>query len=471
MACWDDERVDPDRTITRIIEGVFHHPAQRDLGQDGAIDGRRLMFGVVEQWWQSQDRREQNGLQRQLSRDGVMNGENHKEGVHDSGHGCGKPLQMQKNAPGGSAAGGLAAAGIMGELSSALGGGSGSGGFGGTGYGGNSGSDEFGKFAAEAAGGGALGGLVGALAGGVGGGLLSGAFGGGETETSSSQRYTSDGGYQQEYTEVAHGGSQYGQAQYSETQYSGGRQETDYQRYQQSGDQGVGFQQHTETRPTLGGGYEESVQRTYERPDGVETETWREGRTSEGRHYEAEHHRQRRGSNGSDDSDGSEKKKKHHKSKHDSDSEDEYGDRPKRYSGGGAGYGGGYGAGEYREPQREQYQERRNEYEEPRREYGGGQYGESRGGYDAPRQEYGGGGYEAPRQEYGGGGYEAPRQEYGGGGYEAPRQEYSRPAGGYGEPDIPAAFEGNEAGWGQERRDDEYERRDDYGGDYEERRY
>lgn len=48
MACWDDERIDPTRTINRIIDGVFHHAAQRNFGDDGAVDGRPLMFGVVE---------------------------------------------------------------------------------------------------------------------------------------------------------------------------------------------------------------------------------------------------------------------------------------------------------------------------------------------------------------------------------------------------------------------------------------
>ena len=45
IACWDDERVDPNRTISRIINGVFNHPALRDYGDDGAVDGRRQMFG------------------------------------------------------------------------------------------------------------------------------------------------------------------------------------------------------------------------------------------------------------------------------------------------------------------------------------------------------------------------------------------------------------------------------------------
>ena len=94
------------------------------MGEDGAVDGRRLMFGVIESWWRSKDQQEQYELRRQLSRDGVMNGENHKEGVQDSGHGCGKPLGMAKSDIskdiGGGAGSGVAGA-MMGELSSALG--------------------------------------------------------------------------------------------------------------------------------------------------------------------------------------------------------------------------------------------------------------------------------------------------------------------------------------------------------------
>ncbi|TVY55274.1 hypothetical protein LCER1_G003800, partial [Lachnellula cervina] len=335
IACWDDPRVDADRTINRIINGVFHHPAQRDMGDDGAVDGRRLMFGVVEQWWRNMDQREQQEYRGKLSRDGVMNGENHKEGVEDTGHGCGKPLGMAKQASGSSGP----AAGILGGISSALGGGSSSGG----GHGG--GNSGISKFASEAAGGGALGGIAGALAGGIGGSLLSGAFGGDDedkkTKKYSSEGYTSGGGYQQKYTEVQHGGSQYNQAQYSETQYPSGAQQTDYQRYEQnsSGNYGGGFEQRTETRPTYGGNYEQTTERIYERPGGqVQTETWREEKQ-----YKKD---------SDDDSDGSYKKKKHHK-KHHSGSSDErpsqggyggqrqegYGQQQQESYGGGGGYG------------------------------------------------------------------------------------------------------------------------------------
>jgi Heterokaryon incompatibility protein Het-C len=79
MQCWDDERVDPTRTINRIINGAFHHPAQRNMGEDGASDCRRLMFGVVEEWWRSAN---QQDLREQLSREGVRQGLNHKPGEY-----------------------------------------------------------------------------------------------------------------------------------------------------------------------------------------------------------------------------------------------------------------------------------------------------------------------------------------------------------------------------------------------------
>ncbi|PMD61368.1 Het-C-domain-containing protein [Hyaloscypha bicolor E] len=409
MQCWDDERVDPDRTITRIINGVFHHPALRNQGEDGAVDGRRLMFGVVEGWWRSKQPYEQQELRQQLSRDGVMNGQNHKEGVHDTGHGCGKPLGMAKST---GASSGTAAGALMGGISEALGGGQyGSGvGFGG-GSGGNSG---LGKFAGEAVGGGAVGGIVGALAGGLGGSLLGGVFGGDEKpkpQAYVNQGYTPQGGYQQQYTEVAHGGNQYAQAQYSETQLPGGGRQTDYQRFQQIGDgRGAGFEERTQIQPSYGGGYEQTNERIYRQPGGeVDTETWREGQTADGRRYhEARAHEEH---SDSDDS-GRKKHGKHHKKHYDSDDEN---DRPQQYQPPG-GFGGGYG-----EPPRERYEERREEF--------GGRGGFGGGFQEAPRERF----EEPTRQEYGGGG------GFGGGYREPPRQEYG----------------GNEAGWGEREREQE----------------
>ena len=415
------------------------------MGEDGAVDGRRLMFGVVDSWWRSKDQQEQYELRRQLSRDGVMNGENHKEGVHDTGHGCGKPLGMVNSGLskglGGGNGSGIGA--MVGEVSSVLGSG-GQGDFGGQSNTGMA------RFAEDAIGGGALGGIVGALAGGVGGSLLSG-FGGEETKAYANQGYTPQGNYQQNYTEVAHRGGQYAQAQYSETILPGGGQQTDYQRYQQQGSgYGAGFEQRTETRPTYGGGYEQTNERIYERPGGeVETETWREGQTADGRHYhEAEHHMDRQGNNS--DSDGSYRKHGEHldKKQQGSDFGDED-DRPPQYvPPRGLGYRG------YGEPPRERFEERRVGYQEPpigqfeeplRQAYGQPAYG----GYEQPPQER----YQEPSRGrgdaaagFGAGGiiggiagvfganeFEERRDEY----EEAPRQEYGDGFGG-----------GNEAGWG-----------------------
>lgn len=462
MLAIDDQNVDPDRTINRIINGVFHHPAQRQMGDDGAAEGRRLMFGVVEQWWRGKSQYEQDSLRRQLSREGVQNGENHKEGVHDTGHGCGKPLGMAKSAGGAS---NTAAGALMGGLSSALSGGSSSGGgFGGQsgGYGGAS-SPGISKFAEEAVGGGALGSIVGGLAGVVGGGLLSGAFGGPEkpeTKTYGSQGYTQGGGYQQNYTEVGHSGDQYAQAQVSQTQYPGGGRQTDYQRYEQSntGGGGYGFEERVQTQPIYGGGYEQTTERITQRPGyEAETETWRQHKKSD--------------DEDSDDSYKKREKKKHHKKHHSGSGGEGYGGRveeseARREDFGGR--GGGYGGGGYGE--RERFEERR---EEPRRqEYGRrDEYG-GRGGFGGgfqerpppPREEFGG------RGGYGGGGFEErgerfeepPRQEYGGGrGGFGGGDEYGGGRGGFGggyqEPPRQEYGGGNEAGWGERREEEQQE--------------
>jgi hypothetical protein len=297
VECWDDERADADRTISRIINGVFHHPALRDQGEDGARDCHSQMFQVVEGWWRGLNERERSDLKSKLSREGVEQGRNHKEGVHDSGHGCGKPLGMKKSGAASGPSGALAA-GMMGAFNEGLA---------------SQGLQEFarpvpqssnfrpndgksqdqfgiGKMAGEAAGGGLLGGLVGGLVGGVGSSLLGGAFGGSDSETKTYKQegYGQDGSYTQSYTETAKkpaqsygGNDQYGQAEYKKTEYpSGGRRE-EYSRYEQDGSQkpvGYGFQQSVETRPTQGGGYQRTEERRTERPGGA----WESERRTEG---------------------------------------------------------------------------------------------------------------------------------------------------------------------------------------------
>jgi Heterokaryon incompatibility protein Het-C len=252
IACWDDEQIDVDRTLTRIIDGTLHHPALRDYGRDGAADGRRLMFEVVENWWQEQSEREKDGLRDQLSRRGVEEGRNHKPGVVDHGHGCNKPLGMPNltTAQSSSAIGGPAASAVMGGLSGALSGGSG----GGQKYG-SGGDNQLGKMAGEAVGGGVMGSIVGGLA----GGLLGGAFGEEEKTSKKSEKYGRDGSHQETYTEYGQSGNTYGQAQFSRTEARGGHQE-EYSRYEQkpSSSGGYGSQQFTETAR-----YDDSGNRTY----------------------------------------------------------------------------------------------------------------------------------------------------------------------------------------------------------------
>lgn len=160
MECWDNEDIDIRRTLDRIIGGVFHHPAHREYGRDGSADIRGIMFGTVEDWWSSKSDIERDSLRGQLSRQGVLEGKNHKEGVHDSGHGCGKPLSLPKRQ-----------------------GNSGQGGFGGGSSPDTSGIE---KAASKAAGGGAIGGLVSGLVGGIGSMILND---GGREEKSETDRH------------------------------------------------------------------------------------------------------------------------------------------------------------------------------------------------------------------------------------------------------------------------------------------
>jgi len=259
MEAWDDDNVDVNRTLNRIISGVMHHPAQRRMGEDGAEEGRQLMFGSVEQWWSEMDEDAKEEYRRKLSRDGVRNNENHREGVHDTGHGCGKPLGMHKNfANGGSLedriAGAAAGAifegvtgGISGLVESQTGGQiklpSGGGG------GGSSGGDSFG------------GGLLGQ----IGSSLLGGAFKKEETESYEGRRQYDDGSYTESRTEYGRSDDRYGQAAINETRYSGGGERREYSRYEQDeSGRGYGYQERTETRPSYGGGYEERTERRYE---------------------------------------------------------------------------------------------------------------------------------------------------------------------------------------------------------------
>ena len=249
IAAWDDDRVDANRTCDRIIHGVLHHPAQREGGQDGAGDGRRAMFQVVEKWWRNKDDREKNEFRNKLSRQGVEQGRNHKEGVKDHGHGSGKPLGMASvHDKGGSGnypitAGVGAVENLVGEITG-TGGGQGRPGQGGQ-YGGGrqGGQSSIGKTASEAVGGGLLGSLVGGVASAVGADMLGGGLNE-DKKTYKRDSYGRDGSHTETYTQVGHssGGERYGQAQYSRTEQPHGGRTEQYTRYEQHQTQGGGYQ-------------------------------------------------------------------------------------------------------------------------------------------------------------------------------------------------------------------------------------
>jgi hypothetical protein len=226
MQCWDHEDADVDRTLDRIISGVFHHPALRENGRDGASDIRQTMFATVEQWWSEKDDEERDILRDQLSRDGVLEGRNHKDGVQDCGHGCGKPLALPKAQ-------------------------------------GSSGGQDFGSsaiegIASEAMGGGALGGLLGGLVGGMGSMLLNDKSSSKPDRESQPQTYDSGNSYQSrpQYESQAYGGDSYGQVQPPRPSGYGYQGESGY---------GAPPVHHEEYRPTPGG-YEYQSETTYGQP-------------------------------------------------------------------------------------------------------------------------------------------------------------------------------------------------------------
>lgn len=243
VECWDDEGVDVDRTLDRIINGVFHHPAQREQGRDGVSDGRQLMFRIVQEWWESKSDRERDDLRDKLSRDGVENGRNHKEGVHDSGHGCGKPLGMSKIS--GGSGGGSSSGGQQNKVASNIGSG-----------------------VSEAVGGGVLGGMLGGLVGSTISNVMDNEKKSEEVEDDyhkSSSGYGRDGSYNESYSS----GDRQGQSEYRRTEYgdgSGSREE--YSRRENQGGSSYGFQSSSEERTYGSGGYERRTEESYEYSSG-----------------------------------------------------------------------------------------------------------------------------------------------------------------------------------------------------------
>ncbi|KAJ5558118.1 Heterokaryon incompatibility Het-C [Penicillium sp. DV-2018c] len=248
MQCWDDEDADVDRTLDRIISGVFHHPALRGTGRDGAADIQHIMFSTVEEWWGEKTDEGRDILRDQLSRDGVLEGRNHKDGVQDCGHGCGKPLALPK--PHNSSGGGY------GSVDSGLQ-----------------------NIASEAVGGGALGGIIGGLVGGMGSMLLNKDSSSPGRESPEPQRFDGGNSYQSRPNRhEQYGGDSYNQRQesaygqpnpssyggYSEPVHSSG-----YGQPSQPGYGGYGEPEvrREEYRPRPGG-YEYQSETVYSQPSG-----------------------------------------------------------------------------------------------------------------------------------------------------------------------------------------------------------
>ncbi|KAJ1327539.1 Heterokaryon incompatibility protein Het-C [Microdochium nivale] len=395
MEAWDDENADVNGLLDRIVNGVLHHPAQRGEGRGGAEDGRSIMFRSVQEWWEGMSDDARDEYRRKLSREGVERGENHREGQHDTGHGCCQPLQMHKNfAKGGTfedrvaaAAAGAIVEGVSGGLSNFVNQASGgqvklpgykskSGGMDSVFSGGGGGGGE------ESSSGGG-GGFLGQLA----GSLLGGAFGGDEKETRTSRHEDNDGSVTETRQEYGQSGNTYAQAQYSQTHYSGGGESSEYRSSEVHTSGGGG-----------GGGYESRTESQYQSSSSGYQQSSSYG--GGGRRDEEE-----------DNSYGS--------GRRNDDNENSYGGRSEEHS-----YGGGGGG------------RRHNDDEDNSNSYGGrhggGGESDSYRGSGGGRQEYGGNndnesssyGGGGSRQEYGRGGDDNESSSYGGGG--GSRQEYGQ---------------------------------------------
>lgn len=364
MEAIDDEGADIDRVCSRIIHGVLHHPAQRDQGQDGAREGREMMFRSVEEWWNDMSDDAKDEYRRKLSRNGVKNGENHKEGVHDTGHGhgCSGKLSMHKQfGQGGdqsvedkiaSAAAGAIIGGVTSGVSDFVSGQTG-------GRVNLPDSNEPNK------GGGLLGNVS---------SLLEGALDKNSSSYESRPHRDNDGGVSQTYGQYGRSddGRRYEQAEYTETRYDDGRERQEYRRTEQREDSHHSYESSSyrrEETQSYGGGYGGSRRE--------ESESYGSSRREDSGGYGGGYGRQE--------------------------------------SGGYGGGGGGYGSSG-REERREESYGGGGGYDSGRRdEYGSGR---QEGGYDSGRRdEYGGGrqegGYGGGRQE---GGYGGGRQEGGYGG-------------------------------------------------------
>lgn len=248
MEAIDDDSVDVNRLLDRIVNGVMHHPAQREMGYDGVAEARQLIFASVQEWWGDMDDEQREDYRRKLSPQGVFNGENHKEGVHDTGHGCSGKLKMRKEfgEPQGveDQIAGAAATAIFSGATGAL-----------SGFVSESTGLHLASSQHESSGGGGGGGdPISGLISGMAGSLLGGAFEPGSTKRETSYETGEDGSYTQRQTEYGHQGDRYGQAQYSQTYHPDGGRESEYQRYEQQGSygnrgyQGSSYEERRETQ-------------------------------------------------------------------------------------------------------------------------------------------------------------------------------------------------------------------------------
>ncbi|ODA78419.1 hypothetical protein RJ55_05800 [Drechmeria coniospora] len=443
MDAIDDEGTDVDRVLNRIVDGVLHHPAQREMGQDGVAEARRMIFEQVQGWWNEMGDGQREEYRRKLCREGVQRGENHKEGVHDTGHGhgCSGKLHMRKlygepetleTKIAGAAADAIfqGASGAISGLVEQN-----------TGYKLPSTRKE-----EEEQKEGGLGGFLSAA-----GSILGGAFGKDDSEKQTSgQGY---GGSSYGKTETGYGGhgSRYGQSEQTETYRPAGRSDERPSRYEQGESQGgrqttgYGRDERTDNRPTHGGRHEQRNERSEYRDSDEGSYGDRRSERHGGGHHGSDYGRQ---------------------------DEDSYGGgQGRRHESGG--YGGGNG--------------RREETS-----YGGGgrdsgrrddDYGSSYGGGNGRREEtsYGGGGRDSGRRDddygsgYGGGNGRREETSYGGSGRDSGRRDDDygggherQDEGGYGRREERSDYSG--------RRDDddessqqEYRRREQgggYGGGY-----
>lgn len=446
MQAIDNERIDIDQTLNRIIRGVFHHPALREDGEDGASDGRRLMFGVVEKWWSEKSEREKDSLRDQLSRDGVEQSRNHKPGVKDHGHGSAKKIGMPNmftaeypGAPGG-----------LGNVGSA-------------GYAG--GSNQLGQMAEQAVGGGVLGSLVGGLTTAVGAGVMQGVSAGLDDDSSSNtyNQATTHGDNGRTYTTTSSSGRP-GSGNYSQSQHSrtddrfGGRSEQHTSYEQRSTGGGYGgvsgsYGARQETSGYGGGGYSSESRRH----ESTTTSSYsRHEETSSGfgsgrqTHDETESTGGYGGRRGDDDrpsygrrNDDEDRPTYGTGRRHGGDDDGErpsYGRRNDDDDNQASGYGrrqeaSGYGSSAFGGRQQEE-------------NYGSG------GGYGG-RQEPSSGGYGGREETFGSGRGFAGRQEPSSGGYGG-REETTSYGGAYGSGRDETSSYGGGGGYGREDRSNQY---------------